>query len=210
MSDAGDSLYPFFSLLNQDRLASLSSDTLSTIGKLDESTEQLSQFLDEKCKEMYAKGESVTAEEKEEVETLLKILDVLSNNKVSLAVQCYDYIDNQIKSVDTEMSLIEKALRREGIEASSLEHSEANGDKRAKRKRTDSQGEASSSQANATNGQAAAEPVYCTCKRVAFGEMIACDNEDCPIEWFHYPCVNLTRKPRNSWICPVCSTRRKK
>ncbi|RYH00672.1 hypothetical protein EON65_48905 [archaeon] len=210
MSETGDSLYPFFSLINQSRLASLSSDTLKTIGKLDESTERLSQILDSKCKELYDKGDDATAEEKEEVETLLKVLDMLSNNKASLAVQCYDYIDTQIKSVDTEMSLIEKALRREGIEAASLEHSEANGDRRAKRKCTDSQGEAFTTQANTTTGQATAEPVYCSCKRIAFGEMIACDNEDCPIEWFHYPCVNLTRKPRNSWICPVCSTRRKK
>ncbi|KAJ1418466.1 plan Homeodomain finger of tumor Supressor Ing4 [Ochromonadaceae sp. CCMP2298] len=54
------------------------------------------------------------------------------------------------------------------------------------------------------------EPVYCVCNRIAFGDMIACDNEECPIEWFHYTCVNLTRKPRNSWICPTCSYRKKK
>lgn len=25
--------------------------------------------------------------------------------------------------------------------------------------------------------------------------MIACDNEECSVEWFHYACVNLTKKP---------------
>jgi hypothetical protein len=30
------------------------------------------------------------------------------------------------------------------------------------------------------------EPVYCICRQVAFGEMIACDNPDCEYEWFHY------------------------
>jgi hypothetical protein len=30
------------------------------------------------------------------------------------------------------------------------------------------------------------EPTYCICSQVSFGEMIACDNEDCSIEWFHY------------------------
>jgi hypothetical protein len=36
------------------------------------------------------------------------------------------------------------------------------------------------------------EPVYCTCRRVSFGNMIACENPDCLIEWYHFTCVNLT------------------
>lgn len=35
------------------------------------------------------------------------------------------------------------------------------------------------------------EPVYCYCKQISFGAMVACENQDCPIEWFHFPCVNL-------------------
>ena len=53
------------------------------------------------------------------------------------------------------------------------------------------------------------EPVYCICKRVAFGDMIACDDDECPIEWFHYSCVNITRKPRSRWLCPDCTKKRK-
>jgi hypothetical protein len=36
--------------------------------------------------------------------------------------------------------------------------------------------------------------------------MIACDNDDCPIEWFHYECVGLkdTQKVPISWLCPKC------
>lgn len=33
------------------------------------------------------------------------------------------------------------------------------------------------------SGPLADEQVYCTCKRISFGEMIACDNADCPFEW---------------------------
>ena len=29
------------------------------------------------------------------------------------------------------------------------------------------------------------EPTYCLCGQVSYGEMIGCDNPDCPIEWFH-------------------------
>ena len=36
------------------------------------------------------------------------------------------------------------------------------------------------------------EPKYCTCKRVSYGDMVACENPDCPIEWFHFRCVGLT------------------
>lgn len=33
------------------------------------------------------------------------------------------------------------------------------------------------------------EPLYCSCQRVSFGDMVACEAETCPIEWFHYECV---------------------
>ena len=54
------------------------------------------------------------------------------------------------------------------------------------------------------------EPTYCTCKQVSYGEMIACDNEDCAIEWFHFGCVGLTTKPKGKWFCPACTEKRKK
>lgn len=47
------------------------------------------------------------------------------------------------------------------------------------------------------------EPRYCYCNQVSFGNMVACDNDDCPREWFHLPCVNLERAPvgRTKWFC---------
>ena len=33
------------------------------------------------------------------------------------------------------------------------------------------------------------------------GRMVACDNPNCPREWFHFECVGLTRKPRGKWYC---------
>ena len=50
------------------------------------------------------------------------------------------------------------------------------------------------------------EPTYCICNRVSFGEMIGCDNPDCPIEWFHFECVGLTASPKGKkWYCPICT-----
>ncbi|KAG4106345.1 hypothetical protein H8356DRAFT_1628677 [Neocallimastix lanati (nom. inval.)] len=49
------------------------------------------------------------------------------------------------------------------------------------------------------------EPTYCKCHQVSFGEMIACDNEDCAIEWFHYSCVGLVGPPKGKWYCDDCA-----
>jgi Histone-lysine N-methyltransferase NSD-like, PHD zinc finger 1/Inhibitor of growth proteins N-terminal histone-binding len=49
------------------------------------------------------------------------------------------------------------------------------------------------------------EQTYCYCKQISHGEMIACDNEDCAIEWFHFKCVGLKRQPKGKWYCDECS-----
>jgi hypothetical protein len=53
-------------------------------------------------------------------------------------------------------------------------------------------------------GADGSEPVYCTCRKLSYGQMVACDNEDCAIEWFHFACVGLESKPRGRWLCPNC------
>jgi len=49
------------------------------------------------------------------------------------------------------------------------------------------------------------EPKYCLCQNVSFGEMVACDNDECPYEWFHWSCVGLKSEPNGAWYCPVCT-----
>lgn len=46
--------------------------------------------------------------------------------------------------------------------------------------------------------------VYCVCQRVSFGDMVACDNDDCPHQWFHWGCVDLKAEPKGEWLCPHC------
>ncbi len=36
---------------------------------------------------------------------------------------------------------------------------------------------------------------YCYCNGVSYGEMVACDMENCQKEWFHLGCVGLTKAP---------------
>jgi len=51
---------------------------------------------------------------------------------------------------------------------------------------------------------------YCICQSVSYGDMVACDNESCPFEWFHWTCVGLKSEPVGTWICPVCTKNNKK
>jgi inhibitor of growth protein 3 len=55
------------------------------------------------------------------------------------------------------------------------------------------------------------EPLYCYCRSVSYGDMIACDSDDCPIEWFHYACVGIdpAHPPRGKWYCKECSAARR-
>ena len=45
---------------------------------------------------------------------------------------------------------------------------------------------------------------YCTCRSVSYGNMVACDNDECAYEWFHWSCVGMTREPAGKWFCAEC------
>ncbi|KAK9349262.1 hypothetical protein V1522DRAFT_396073 [Lipomyces starkeyi] len=53
------------------------------------------------------------------------------------------------------------------------------------------------------------QKTYCICDDVSYGDMIACDDKNCKIEWYHLGCVNMKRPPRGEWICPLCTERRR-
>ena len=55
---------------------------------------------------------------------------------------------------------------------------------------------------------------WCYCNTEESGTMIFCDNERCPIKWFHVNCLKITNIPKKKWFCPDCrkekTTSRKK
>ncbi|KAI8369238.1 uncharacterized protein BYT42DRAFT_101548 [Radiomyces spectabilis] len=53
------------------------------------------------------------------------------------------------------------------------------------------------------------EPLYCYCQQISYGEMVACDNADCEIEWFHLACVDLNKVPKGKWYCNNCLAKMK-
>lgn len=66
---------------------------------------------------------------------------------------------------------------------------------------------------------------YCFCGGVSYGEMIACDDDNCEREWvrsfdlfqslwlmkwpqFHLACVGMTSIPQGQWYCGACAKKR--
>lgn len=41
-------------------------------------------------------------------------------------------------------------------------------------------------------------PTCCYCRGPEFGRMLACDNKDCVIEWFHIECLKLRKSEHDS------------
>lgn len=45
------------------------------------------------------------------------------------------------------------------------------------------------------------EPLFCFCNYVSYGNMVRCDNPNCPKQWFHFSCVGLNSLPKGKWFC---------
>ena len=50
----------------------------------------------------------------------------------------------------------------------------------------------------------------CFCRQPCSNEMISCENDGCPIRWYHFKCVKVDKIPRKGWFCPICSNKRMK
>ncbi|KND04146.1 uncharacterized protein SPPG_01581 [Spizellomyces punctatus DAOM BR117] len=63
------------------------------------------------------------------------------------------------------------------------------------------------SSSSTSSSDSESDPIYCLCRQGSYGDMVGCDNEHCPFEWFHYECVGLTKPPVGMWFCPRCRVR---
>ncbi|GMH08263.1 hypothetical protein Nepgr_010103 [Nepenthes gracilis] len=139
----------------------------------------------------------------------------IADEKVALAIQSYDLVDAHIQQLDQYLRNSEEELRRERDIASATGLSDPNADNaksgssRGGRKKTSLAASATvSAAATALSNPTSMdldlpvdpnEPTYCFCNQVSYGEMVACDNPDCRIEWFHFGCVGLKEKPKGKW-----------
>lgn len=119
------------------------------------------------------------------------IIEDLTDRKAQLAINAYDIIDQHIRVVDEEIRLLETAILLSGnVAPHPPDFSDGgNGSSKSKSETVDVQ--------------------YCICRGPSRGNMISCENESCPIEWFHYECVGLKVAPK-VWYCRDCSKKRKR
>ncbi|XP_039084545.1 inhibitor of growth protein 5 isoform X1 [Hyaena hyaena] len=160
-----------------------------------------------------------------------------SDDKVQLAMQTYEMVDKHIRRLDADLARFEADLK-DKMEGSDFESSGGRGlkkgrgqkEKRGSRGRGRRTSEEDTPKKKKHKGGSEFtdtilsvhpsdvldmpvdpnEPTYCLCHQVSYGEMIGCDNPDCPIEWFHFACVDLTTKPKGKWFCPRCVQERRK
>jgi len=166
---------------------------------------------------------------KSEMEKIMKMFHeakVNSDSKVNLAIQTYELVDKHIRKLDSDLAKFESEMKKAGgrLSQTESEDEEKVADKKVskKKKKAVSKEDDSKNQASVEENATSAiipgdgdipvvdmpvdpnEPTYCLCQQVSYGEMIGCDNQDCPIEWFHFPCMALTIKPKGKWYCPKC------
>lgn len=148
----------------------------------------------------------------------------LYKESIDLLDKARSYAEDKIESANQTYDLIDKHIRRlEGLsgaqnfQQSHTDETETASDQKHSKKNLKSGGFETPESAACTPKPLTVdmppdpnEPKYCTCQQVSFGEMIACDNKDCPIEWFHFPCVDLKLKPKGKWYCPECYNANKK
>lgn len=149
------------------------------------------------------------------IETIFGKLEAMSDQKISIANSVYDLVDAKIQQVDEYIEKFDSEVK----EISVLNSVEQNDNL----KNTTQHGSIvdifnNSFENISVNSQNSKldttmdiempidddEPTYCVCKQVSFGKMVACDNRKCPIEWFHFKCMGLTKNPKGSWFCPMC------
>jgi len=51
--------------------------------------------------------------------------------------------------------------------------------------------------------------LYCWCQVGSYGDMVACDDNECEREWFHLGCIGLDVAPEGVWFCEACRVKPK-
>jgi len=171
--------------------------------------------------------------EMEKIQRMFKKSKEISDDKVNIAVHTYELVDKHIRKLDADLAKFESEMKEKGrlSQSETEEEEEIPVKKKTKDKKKGIKEEGKKKKKQKTEPASTPshlypnlpvpqevldmpvdpnEPVYCLCHQVSYGEMIGCDNQDCPIEWFHFGCMELTTKPKGKWYCPKCAPSFKK
>jgi inhibitor of growth protein 5 len=179
--------------------------------KTQEVNEKVEKLLKRHKHDKNAMIENLTPKELQQLQNELHQSFEWGEEKIKLASQTYDAVDKHIRRLDEDLRKFEMELEQERLlkQQQTKQVLKAKGQKTRTNKSTDKGQEAQLNPATLKTPVDVDfdmpvdpnEPVYCFCKRVSFGAMVGCDNENCPVEWFHYECVNLTDTPKGKWHC---------
>ncbi|KHN82417.1 Inhibitor of growth protein 5 [Toxocara canis] len=206
------------------------------IGRLDAECMAKAALADVKMQEFVKNRKSLSKTDAEalhkEITGLFIEMHRLSDQKIRLSSDAYELVDRQIRKLDDDAAKLRASMHQKFIDAAGKitaagDESEGEMKKRKLAHRKDKKKEDSKSVTDASGSTAVLqpfldttpivempvdpnEPTYCICHQVSFGEMVMCDNKQCPIEWFHFQCVGLMEPPKGKWYCERCAEQRKK
>ncbi|KAL0081612.1 hypothetical protein F4703DRAFT_1931306 [Phycomyces blakesleeanus] len=136
-----------------------------------------------------------------------KTLEGLADERVHLAEEALLLVDRHLSRLGHDLDQLDKqsepSFSRQDLKKRKDPEEEEEDFIMAKRQRKRKKKEARDARDNQ-------EPLYCSCRQVSFGEMVACDGQNCPYEWFHMECVGLTAPPKGAWYCNDCLEEMKK
>ncbi|KAH8900698.1 hypothetical protein GQ53DRAFT_835635 [Thozetella sp. PMI_491] len=114
------------------------------------------------------------------------------------------------KELEKEEKLKAEIAAREKLRKEAMEAVAAKALAMKRKQRRANKGDYREQEGNAKEGDDEDdEPRYCYCDCVSYGEMVPCEAEDCPREWFHLGCIGLPKAPASGfiWYCRDCETR---
>nr|CUU98743.1 hypothetical transcript [Hymenolepis microstoma] len=172
------------------------------IRDLDEQVQSITAEAAARTNELLRIAKSISKDERvkrlAEIQNLYQIAEELSNDKVSRAESIYELVDRQIQRLDADMMEFKKAsvvktMKKSRKKALSIANVKMPASAAFVLALTNDPKNITDMPIDPN------EPTYCICGDVSYGEMVACDNKNCPIEWFHFGCVGLTSKPKGAW-----------
>ena len=181
------------------------SECLKCIDKMDAAVTSVSMAIDSTLNDIKCHNQA-TSKQVASIRSAKSLVEMLCEKKVQMAVANYDLLDENVRMIDEEIKVLEKAMLGSGNAA--LKNFVTNR-YQAAQYATEGAGYSSGAFYEEAMKVDPNEPVYCICRQIAYGDMIACDNEDCAIEWFHIKCTNLSKLPRNKWLCSDCARLKK-
>lgn len=217
-----------------DELRSHMSQIRVADGKAEALFDQLQQEQREfvvEAKQRTEAGEEIDEEQLQVLKEKYRSVLSLCDRKVTLASGAYELLDEAINKLDTDLRKFEAELEQKELNLTAAERRKrkassglsladqrrlfagGGGDiySRSDRRRVQGLGGVARTFDVAMDMPVDPnEPTYCICNRVSFGEMVGCDNPECRREWFHFECVGLSANPKGKWLCPECSSLKRK